>query len=103
MPFGLTNAPAVFIDLMKNIFHDYLDKFIIVFIDEILIYSPTQEFHEEHLRITLQTLRDHCLFGKLSKCDFWLLEVNFLVDSSKVEAISNWQSPNNVFGIVSRV
>ena len=78
MPFGLTNAPTAFMDLIQSIFCEYLDKFIIVFIDDMLIYSPTQELHEEHLRIALQTLRDHRLFGKLSKCDFWLSDVNFL-------------------------
>ena len=111
MPFGLTNAPAAFMDLMQNIFCEYLDKFIIVFIDDILIYSPTRELHEEHLRIALQTLREHRLYGKLSKCDFWLSEVNFLghvvskdgvsVDSSKIDTVLNWQSPKNVFEIHS--
>ena len=111
MPFGLTNAPAAFMDLMQSIFREYLDKFIIIFIDDILIYLPTRELYEEHLRIALQTLRNHRLFGKLSKCDFWLSEVNFLghvvsqegvlIDSSKVDAILNWQSPKNVFEIHS--
>ena len=63
---------------MQIIFCDYLDKFFIVFIDDILIYSLTQELHAEHLHIALQALRDHCLFGKLSKCEFWLSEVKFL-------------------------
>ena len=111
MPFGLTNAPAAFMDLMQDIFREYLDKFIIVFINDILIYSPTRGLHEEHLRIALQTLRDRRLFGKLLKCDFWLSEVNFLghvvsqegvsVDFSKVDTILNWQSPKNVFEICS--
>ncbi|KAL4032940.1 hypothetical protein IC575_006023 [Cucumis melo] len=71
MPFGLTNAPAVFMDLMNRIFHQYLDQFVIVFIDDILVYSVDRESHEEHLRIVLQTLRDKQLYAKFSKCEFW--------------------------------
>ncbi|KAL5562387.1 hypothetical protein UlMin_032134 [Ulmus minor] len=78
MPFGLTNAPAAFMDLMNRVFAKYLDKFIIVFIDDILVYSKTPEEHEEHLRVTLQLLRDSKLYAKFSKCDFWLSEVHFL-------------------------
>ncbi|KAL5580554.1 hypothetical protein UlMin_012996 [Ulmus minor] len=78
MPFGLTNAPAAFMDLMNRVFAQYLDKFIIVFIDDILVYSKTPEEHEEHLRVTLQLLRDSKLYAKFSKCDFWLSEVHFL-------------------------
>ena len=99
MPFGLTKAPAAFMDLMQGIFREYLDNFIIVFIDDILIYSPTRELHEEHSRIVSQTFRDHHLFGKLSKCELWLFEVNFLghifsrngvsFDSLKIEAFFN--------------
>nr|GFA66145.1 reverse transcriptase [Tanacetum cinerariifolium] len=70
MPFGLTNAPTVFIDLMNRIFHEYLDKFVIVFIDDILVYSKTKEEHEEHLRIVLGTLRQKKLYAKFSKCEF---------------------------------
>ena len=77
MVFGLTNAPTPFMDLMQRVFYEYLDKFVIVFIDYILIYLPTKELHEEHLRIILQTLSDHRLLGKLSTCDFWLSEVKF--------------------------
>jgi len=72
MPFGLTNAPAAFMDLMNRIFHPHLDRFIVVFIDDILVYSKTREEHDEHLRIVLQTLREKKLYAKLSKCDFWL-------------------------------
>ena len=72
MPFGLTNAPAVFMDLMNRIFSNYLDKFVVVFIDDIIIYSKSQEEHEEHLRMVLQTLRHNKLFAKFSKCEFWL-------------------------------
>ncbi len=103
MPFGVTNAPAIFMDLMNRVFRPYLDKFIIVFIDDILIYSKTPEDHEQHLRIALQTLREHKLYAKYEKCDFWLKEVKFLghvvtgegikVDPSKVEAVLEWNQP----------
>ena len=78
MPFGLTNAPAAFMDLMNRIFHLYLDQFIIVFMDDILIYSSFEAKHEHHLRIALQTLREHRLYAKFSKCEFWMSEVKFL-------------------------
>ena len=78
MPFGLTNAPAIFIDLMNKVFHPYLDQFVIVFIDDILVYSKNVEEHAFHLRIVLQTLRDRQLYAKFSKCEFWLNEVDFL-------------------------
>ena len=77
MPFGLTNAPASFMDLMNRIFRPYLDQFVIVFIDDILIYSGSGEEHAEHLRIILQTLREHRLYAKLSKYQFWLDSVAF--------------------------
>ena len=70
MPFGLTNAPAIFMDLMNRVFHEYLDRFVIVFIDDILVYSKSQEEHEEHLRMVLQVLRDKKLYAKLKKCEF---------------------------------
>ena len=70
MPFELTNVPAAFMDMMQRVFRPYLDQFVIVFIDDILIYLDTTEQHAEHLRIALQTLRDHQLFGKFSKCEF---------------------------------
>ena len=78
MPFGLTNAPAAFMDLMNRVFRPYLDQFVVVFIDDILLYSKDAQEHEHHLRIVLQTLRENQLFAKLSKCDFWLKEVSFL-------------------------
>ncbi|KAD2805415.1 hypothetical protein E3N88_38792 [Mikania micrantha] len=103
MPFGLTNAPAVFMDLMNRVCKPYLDKFIIVFLDDILIYSKTQEEHKEHLQLALELLRKEKLYAKLSKCDFWIREVQFLghvvneqgihVDKSKIEAIKNWEAP----------
>ena len=70
MPFGLTNAPAAFMDLMNRVFHPYLDQFVVVFIDDILVYSKNEQEHEQHLRIVLQTLREKRLYAKLSKCDF---------------------------------
>ena len=99
MPFGLTNAPVAFMDLMNRIFHPYLDRFVVVFVDDILIYSPLIESHEEHLRIVLQLLREHRLYAKFSKCEFWLPEVKILghvvsgsgvnVNSSNIEAVMN--------------
>ena len=97
MPFGLTNAPAVFMDLMNRVFHEYLDQLIVVFIDDILIYSKSREEHEKRLRLVYQRLREKKLCAKLSKCEFWLNQVIFLghtmskegisVDPSKVQAI----------------
>jgi len=97
MQFGLINAPASFMDLMNRIFHPYLDRFVVVFIDDILVYSKTREEHDEHLRIILQTLREKKLHAKLSKCDFWMSEISFLghivsaegirVDPKKIEAV----------------
>ena len=111
MSFGLTNALAVFMDLMNRIFRPFLDQFVIVFIDDILIYSRSEAEHEQHLGLVLQTLRDHQLFGKFSKCEFWLQEVRFLghviskdgiaVDPSKVEAVLDWQAPTTVTEIRS--
>ena len=111
VPFGLTNAPAVFMDYMNRIFWPYLDKFVVVFIDDILIYSKTIEEHEEHLRVVLGILKEKQLFAKLSKCEFWLDEVKFLghvigqngvaVDPSKVEAVLNWERPTTVTEIRS--
>ena len=103
MPFGLMNVPVVFMDLMNMIFHQYLDQFVVVFIDDILVYLIDREAHDEHLRIVLQTLRDKQLYAKFSKCEFWLEKVVFLghvlptkgvsVDPQKVEAVVNWERP----------
>ena len=111
MPFGLTNAPAAFMDLMNRIFRPYLDQFVIVFIDYILIYLGSGEEHAEHLRIILQKLLEHRLYAKLSKCQFWLDSVAFLgqivsaegvsVDSQKVKDILNWKPPTSVTEIRS--
>ena len=106
MPFGLTNAPAYFINLMNKVFMEELDKFVVVFIDDILIYSKSAEEHEQHLRIVLEKLRAHELYAKFSKCEFWLTKISFLghilsedgvaVDPVKVEAITNWKQPTMV-------
>ena len=97
MPFGLTNAPTAFTDLMHRVFQPYLDQFVVVFVDNILIYSKSKEEHEGHLRIVFQALRDHQLYAKFSKCEFWIIEVKFLghvvsasglsMDSEKVEEL----------------
>nr|GFD39799.1 RNA-directed DNA polymerase homolog [Tanacetum cinerariifolium] len=78
MPFGLINASAVFMDLMNRVFHEFLDKFVIVFIDDILVFSKSKEEYEDHLRTVLQTLRLEKLYAKFSKCKFWLSSVAFL-------------------------
>ena len=74
-PFGLTNALTAFMDLMHRVFHPYLDRFVVIFVDNILIYSKSEE---DHLRIVVQALRDHHLYDKFRKCEFWLTEVRFL-------------------------
>ncbi|KAK1683653.1 hypothetical protein QYE76_044501 [Lolium multiflorum] len=99
MSFGLTNAPAYFMNLMNKIFMNFLDKFVVVFIDDILIYSKSEEEHEQHLEIILETLRQHKLYAKFSKCEFWLKEVGFLghilsaggiaVDPAKIKTVAH--------------
>ena len=78
MSFGLTNAPAAFMDLMNRVFRPFLDRFVIVFIDDILVYSRSDVKHKHHLRTVLQTLRENELYAKFSKCEFWLESVGFL-------------------------
>nr|GFA71367.1 putative reverse transcriptase domain-containing protein [Tanacetum cinerariifolium] len=103
MPFGLTNAPAVFMDLINRVYKPYLDKFVIVFINDILIYSKNKKEHEEHLTLILELLKKEELYAKFSKCEFWILKVQFLiyvidskgilVDPAKIESIKDWASP----------
>ncbi|GKC98372.1 putative reverse transcriptase domain-containing protein [Tanacetum coccineum] len=104
MSFGLTNAPAVFMDLINRVCKSYLEKFMIVFIDDILIYSKSKEDHEEHLKLILELLKNEELYAKFSKYEFWLLKVQFLghvidsegihVDLANIESIKDWASPN---------
>ena len=111
MLFRLTNAPTAFMDLMHRVFQPYLDRFVVVFMDDILIYSKSEEDHKGHLRVVLQTLREHQLYAKFNKCEFWLIEVRFLghvvlasrvsVDLEKVEAVTSWERPKSVFEIRS--
>eukprot|EP00253_Pinus_taeda_P006262 PITA_06262 len=111
LPFGLTNAPTTFMCLMNAIFHPYLDQFMLIFIDDILIYSRTIEEHQEHLRVVLQTLREHQLYAKFSKCDFFKSEIQYLghvitkdgivVDPEKIKAIMEWPVPKDVADVRS--
>jgi hypothetical protein len=104
--FGLTNAPAYFMYLMNLVFMPELDKFMVVFINDILVYSRNEEDHANHLHVVLQRLREHRLYAKLSKCDFWLKEIKFLghtisqegivVDPDKVQEVMNWKPPTTV-------
>ena len=105
MPFGLTNAPAVFMDLMNRVCKPFLDRFVIVFIDDIQIYSKSKAEHAQHLRLVLELLQGNRLYAKFSKCEFWLEEVQFLghivnsqgihVDPAKIEAVKSWVTPKN--------
>ena len=106
MPFGLTSAPTTFMDLMNRVFQPYLDRCVVIFNDDILVYSETEEKHDEHLCIVLQVLREKELYAKFSKCELWLREVTFLghvvsaegikVDPRKIEAILEWKPPRSV-------
>ena len=112
MSFGLSNAPAAFMGLMNQLFRAYLDKFVVVFIDDILMYSKDKGEHEEHLRIVQQVLRENSLYAKLSKCEFWLEKVSFLGKfvskegiyvggPAKIEAVCDWVAPENVLEVRS--
>jgi hypothetical protein len=111
MSFGLTNAPTYFMYLMNSVFMSELDKFVIVFIDDILVYSENEEDHAEHLRIILTRLQDHQLYAKFSKCEFWLKTVPFLghvlsengilVDPSNVQEVMDWKAPTTVHEVRS--
>jgi hypothetical protein len=111
MSFGLTSAPAYFMYLMNSVFMPELDKFVVVFINNILIYSKNLEDHARHLHIILQRLREHHLYAKFSKCEFWLDTVKFLghtisndgisVDPSKVQQVMDWKTPTSVHQIRS--
>src|SRR4051812_34497614 len=111
MSFRLTNATAYFMNMMNKVFMEFLDKFVVVFIDDILIYSKNEQEHEAHLRLVLEKLREHQLYAKFSKCEFWLKEVGFLghvvlgegvaVDPSKVSTVTEWETPKTVGDIRS--
>jgi hypothetical protein len=111
VPFGLSNAPAVFMCLMNGIFREYLEKFVIVFLHDILIYSRSEEEHEQHLKMVLHVLREHQLYAKLSKCSFYKKKKHYLghivseegieMDTEKIESIKGWSTPNNVTEIRS--
>jgi hypothetical protein len=111
MSFGLTNAPTYFMYLMNKVFMEYLDRFVVVFIDDVLVFSRTMEEHEEHLRLVLEKLRSNQMYAKFSKCEFWLTEVAFLghvisaggvsVDLGKVKDVLNWMPLTTVLEIRS--
>jgi hypothetical protein len=111
MSFGLTNAPTYLMYLMNKIFMEYLDKFVVVFIDDILVYSRSEEEHKEHLHLVFKKFRDHRLYAKLNKCEFWLKQVAFLghiiskggisVDPSKIHDVLSWNAPTSVSDIRS--
>lgn len=111
MSFGVSNAPGVFMEYMNRIFHPCLDQFVVVVIDDVLIYSKFEEEHAEHLKVVLKVLRDRKLYAKLSKCEFWFKEVSFLghvissggivVDPSKLDVVLQWETPKSTTEIQS--
>jgi hypothetical protein len=111
VPFGLSIALVVFMCLMNGVFREYLDKFVIVFLDDILVYSKLEEAHKHHLRMVLQVLREHQFYAKLIKCSFYQTQIHYLghiistdgiaVDLEKIEAIRDWSAPNNVIEVRS--
>ena len=111
LSFGLTNAPSTFQQVMNDVFREYLGKFVLVYLDDILVYSKTEDEHKVHLRLVLQKLRQSKFFGKLSKCNFWKLMLPFLghlvsgdgirVDPAKTAAVNNWPEPKNVPAVQS--
>jgi hypothetical protein len=111
MLFGLTNAPSYFMYLMNKVFMEYLDKFMVVFIEDILIFSKNEEEHDDHLRLVLQKLRENQLYAKLNKYEFWMKEVSFLghiiseggisVDPSKIKDVLSWNTLQDVSDIKS--
>jgi hypothetical protein len=111
MSFGLTNAPAYYMYMMNKVLMEYLDKFFMVFIDDILVYFRSEEEHEGHLRLVLQRLQDHKLYAKLRKCEFWLKQVAFLghviskvgtsMDPSNVQDVLSWKACTSVSDIRS--
>ena len=111
VPFGLTNAPTTFMCLMNNVLNKFLDRFVLVLIDDFLIYSKIREEHEEHLKLVLQVLREHLLYAKFSKCDLFQKQVHYLghviseerviVDLEKIKSIIYWPTPKYVSDIIS--
>jgi hypothetical protein len=109
VPFGLTNAPTTFMCLMNNVLSKFLERFVLVFIDDILIYSKNKEDHEEHLRLVLHVLREHQIYAKFSKCDFFKKQVHYLghvitkegvaVYPKKIRSIMEWNTPKDVYAI----
>src|SRR5262249_9709266 len=113
LPFGLTNAPATFMRLMNNVFRPYLDKFVTVYLDDILIYSKSWAEHINHLHAVLRLLREHKLYGKLSKCEFGKRKIEFLghvisedgvaTDPHKTDAMRSWPAPKNLRQLRGRI
>ena len=111
LPFGLTNAPAIFMMLMNNVFHEYLDKFVIIYLDDILIYSKSKEEHLQYLRQVLMILRQHKLYAKMKKCEIMQMRVEYLghfisqdsisVDNRKIDVIRQWPTPTNTSDVRS--